>query len=191
MPAFYFDVGGVLIPDNFAPNNALEAFQRLARRQKFDPVAAHITYTEMQASFDLGGISLADLCTRIGASQKEFESDWLAMHPLDPAALRVIEHLLADGHSVGLATNFCRTLLNLLIESAPVLSRLSVCCSSDIGLVKPSVEFFRRASAMMPSQETIFVDDRNINVEAARTFGWTAIHATEGWLSQFEDTYLV
>jgi HAD superfamily hydrolase (TIGR01509 family) len=112
------------------------------------------------------------------------------MHPVDPAVLEVIERLLAAGHPLGLATNFCRTLLNLLIENDPVLSRLEVCCSSDIGLVKPSQEFFHHASRMLPAEEIVFVDDREVNIQAASAFGWTAIHATQGWLSEFKDTYI-
>jgi HAD superfamily hydrolase (TIGR01509 family) len=189
MQVFYFDVGGVLIPDNFAPGIALETFQRLAERQKFDPVAAHDTYTLVQPSLDLGSLSLTELCARIGARQSQFEQDWLAMHPLDRRALHVIERLLAAGHSVGLATNFCRSLLDLLIESTPVLSRVKVCCSSDIGLVKPAREFFRHASEIMPARETVFIDDREVNVQAARSFGWTAIQARAGWLDEFERVY--
>lgn len=191
MPNFYFDVGGVLIPDNFAPHNALATFQRLSSQHGLDPLAAHEAYTKIQPELDLGTISLGEFCSRIGANQSKFEQDWLAMHPLDEGVLRVIERLLTAGHRVGLATNFCRSLLNLLIERAPVLSRVSVCCSSDIGLAKPSREFFHHASEMMPAKETIFVDDREVNVQAARNSGWTAILAIPGWLAEFEKAYLV
>jgi HAD superfamily hydrolase (TIGR01509 family) len=71
-----------------------------------------------------------------------------------------------------------------------VLSRLAVCCSSDIGLVKPSREFFHHASRVMPATRTVFVDDREMNVDAARRFGWTAILATPGWLGEFEKAYI-
>lgn len=189
MRAFYFDVGGVLIPDNFSPSTALQAFRKLAENQKFDAVAAHAIYTETQPLLDSGGVSLTEFCARIGADQPEFQRAWLAMHPADKDVLRVIERLLAHGHSVGLATNFCRQLLNLLIDSTPVLPRVKVCCSSDIGLTKPSAEFFSHASTILPAQETIFVDDRFINVQAARNFGWTAIHATNGWLDKFKRAY--
>ncbi|HKW16469.1 MAG TPA: HAD-IA family hydrolase [Terriglobales bacterium] len=189
MPAFYFDVGGVLIADNFVPDKALETFRQLSKPHGFDPAIAYATYTQVQPALDLGTISLLDLCAQIGASQRQFEQDWLVMHPVDSTALRLIERLLAAGHPVGLATNFCRTLLNRLIESAPILSQLCVCCSSDIGLVKPSREFFQHACEILPAEEIVFVDDREINVQAARAFGWTAIHATEGWLSEFETAY--
>jgi HAD superfamily hydrolase (TIGR01509 family) len=189
MPAFYFDVGGVLIPDNFAPESALKAFQQLQQPKGLDPAAAYAIYQRLQPGFDLGTISFGELSIELGANEKQLGQDWLAMHPVNPAVAGVIEHLLTAGHSVGLATNFCRTLLNLLIESAPALSRLVVCCSSDIGLVKPEREFFHHASTLMPADETVFVDDREINVEAARKFGWTAIRAMPGWLGEFEKAY--
>jgi FMN phosphatase YigB (HAD superfamily) len=190
VPAFYFDVGGVLIPDNFAPQNALNTFEQLRERHGFDPAAACATYQRLQPGLDLGQISLAEFCTQIGTSESQFAEDWLGMHPLNPSVGGVIERLVAAGHSVGLATNFCRTLLDLLIGSAPVLSHLSVCCSSDIGVAKPSREFFHHASARMPAGQTVFVDDREVNVEAARRFGWTAIRATPGWLGDFERAFV-
>ena len=190
MAAFYFDVGGVLIPDKLAPDNALNVFRQLAKRYNFNPDDAHVTYVKLQPSLDLGVTSLTDLCTALGIKQKAFERDWLTMHPVDGEVIRIIERLLANGHSVGLATNFCRRLLDLLIENTPVLSRLSVCCSSDVGLVKPSTEFFSRATEIMRSQEIVFIDDRRVNVEAARRFGWTAFQTSEGWLARFKNTYI-
>jgi hypothetical protein len=29
-----------------------------------------------------------------------------------------------------------------------------------------------------------------MNIDAARSFGWTAIRATDGWLARFKETYL-
>ena len=190
MTAFYFDVGGVLIPDQLAPDNALNVFRELGERYGFSPEVAHLTYTKLQPSLDLGATSLTGLCAALGVEQTSFEQDWLAMHPVDGEVVCVIERLLQRGHSVGLATNFCRRLLDLLIASTSGLSRLVVCCSSDIGLAKPSAEFFCRANKIMDSTEIVFVDDRGVNVDAARRFGWRAIHATDGWLVRFKDTYL-
>lgn len=190
MKAFYFDVGGVLIPDKLAPNNALNAFRELGRRYGFASELAHAAYTRLQPSLDLGTTSLTDLCAAMGVDQPSFERAWLAMHPLDSKALDVIDALVTDGHSVGLATNFCRRLLDLLITRAAVLSKLSVCCSSDIGVAKPSAEFFAHASKIIDSTEIVFVDDRAVNVDAARRVGWTAVLAAEGWQAQFENEYL-
>ena len=112
------------------------------------------------------------------------------MHPVDSEVLRVIECLQQRGASVGLATNFCRRLLDVLIARTRGLSRFAVCCSSDIGVAKPSADFFQLASNIIGSRSIVFIDDRNINVEAAQRFGWTAIQATCGWLAKFQDAYL-
>jgi HAD superfamily hydrolase (TIGR01509 family) len=190
MASFYFDVGGVLIPDHFAPDNSLNVFRQLAQRHDIDPEDAHAKYTELQPSLDLGATSLSELCAALGIEQKAFEQEWSAMHPVDGEVLDTVATLLANGHSVGLATNFCRRLLNLLMENSPPLSQLLVCCSSDIGLAKPSAGFFRRATEIMGSREIVFIDDRSVNVEAARRFGWTSIHASDGWLAPFRNTYV-
>lgn len=190
MTAFYFDVGGVLIPDKFAPNNALNVFRELGQRYSFNSDVAHATYTELQPALDLGATTLTELCAAMGVEQQLFERDWLAMHPVDAEVIWVIEQLLAKGHAVGLATNFCRRLLDLLIEEAHGLPGLLICCSSDIGVAKPSNEFFRRASDIIGFRDVVFIDDRTVNVDAARCFGWTAILAADGWLAKFRDTYL-
>jgi HAD superfamily hydrolase (TIGR01509 family) len=190
MGAFYFDVGGVLIPDKLAPDNALDVFRELGERYGFHAETAHATYAKLQPSLDLGATSLTDLCAALGVEQQSFERDWLAMHPVEAEVICVIERLREQGHRVGLATNFCRRLLDLLIANTSALSRVVVCCSSDIGLAKPSVEFFSHASRIMDAREIIFVDDRDVNVDAARSFGWTAIRAADGWLGRFKETYL-
>jgi HAD superfamily hydrolase (TIGR01509 family) len=190
MTAFYFDVGGVLIPDRFGSDNALTVFRELGERYGFSPEVAHATYAKLQPSLDLGMTPLSEFCAALGIEQMSFERDWLAMHPVDSEVIDLIERLLEKGHSVGLATNFCRDLLDLLIAGTSALSRLVVCCSSDIGLAKPSAEFFNRAVKIIGSSGIVFVDDRGVNGDAARRFGWTAIPAANGWLARFQETYL-
>ena len=190
MTAFYFDVGGVIVPDKLAADNALSVFRELAKRYGLNPDEAYATYLKLQPSLDLGVTSLTGLCNALGIEQEAFEQDWLAMHPVDGEVIRIIESLLTRGHPVGLATNFCRRLLDLLIENTPTLSGLLICCSSDMGVAKPSIEFFSYAAEIMRSQSIVFIDDRRANVEAARRFGWSALQTTEGWLARFKNTYL-
>src|ERR1700675_575652 len=83
MVSFYFDVGGVLIPDKLAPDNARNVFKQLAKRHRFDPDHAHAKYSELQPSLDLGATSLTELCSALGIEQKVFEQHWLAIHPVD------------------------------------------------------------------------------------------------------------
>jgi putative hydrolase of the HAD superfamily len=51
--------------------------------------------------------------------------------------------------------------------------------SCDLGIAKPQAEIFRLASkqfSLNVSDKVIFIDDNVTNVEAARKFGWHAIH---------------
>ena len=187
---FYFDVGGVLIPDPLG-QNAREIFRQFGERfGSVDPQRAYDAYTRLQPQLDLGTARLADLCRAAGFDQAVFEREWLALHPVDQEVLAVIDELVARRRPVGLATNFCRGLLELVLTSAPVLSRLSICCSADIGVVKPSAEFFSRASEIIHARETVFVDDRAANIAAAQKFGWTTVYAEGDWLGRFKDRYL-
>lgn len=190
MSAFYFDVGGVLIPDQLAPANAPNVFRQLGQKHGFDPEAGHAAYTKLQPSLDLGAAPIEELCAAIGISVEAFERDWLAMHPVNEKVLGAIDGLAQRGYSVGLATNFCRHLLNRLIETSSRLHQLTVCCSSDLGVAKPSIDFFRRACEIIRSHDIVFVDDREVNIAAAEDFGWTAIHATGNWLTRFQTGYL-
>ncbi len=190
MNTFCFDVGGVIIDDNLAPGNALNVFTELSMRCQLNPEEACATYLSMQQSLDLGTTSLPTLCAALGIQLRMFEQYWLSIHPPDCRVLTVLEQLLSSGKRVGLATNMCRRLLDLLIDCAPMLSRTKICCSSDIGSIKPSHVFFSRATEILGPGDIVFVDDRKVNIDAAREFGWTVVHAQDDWLNKFHRQYL-
>ncbi len=187
---FYFDVGGVLVPDRFG-TNARGAFEYLAERHPMLRAdQAYRAYVAAQPGLDLGNVGLESLCEAIGLERSTFEEEWLAMHPVDQRVSRIITQLLSQGHRVGLATNICRRFLNLLLERTRLSPRLVICCSADIGIAKPDREFFAHANGIIDANQVVFVDDRSINVSAAQAFGWIGIHANKGWLKRFERTYL-
>jgi HAD superfamily hydrolase (TIGR01509 family) len=190
MTAFYFDVGGVIIDDNFAPENALATLTQLSRRHNFDPVNAYTKYLSLQPALDSGEASLQTLCSILAMQQAEFEAEWVSLHPVKHQVLATIESLLGAGNRVGLATNICRQLLDLLIATNPILQRLTICCSSDFGEVKPRPEFFKRAAEIIDERHIILIDDRIVNVQAAQAFGWEAIQVTNDWLTRFSHMYL-
>jgi HAD superfamily hydrolase (TIGR01509 family) len=190
MAAFYFDVGGVLISDQLAPANAINLFRKWAPRYNFNPDSAHATYTRLQPSLDLGVTSLNDLCTALGVEEQAFVQDWLALHPVNHEVIKVIERLIVDGHSVGLATNFLQTIARLADREYESTGKGGGLLFIRHRADKPSAEFYRRANDLIGSNEVVFVDDRRVNVDAARRVGWTAIEATDGWLVRFKGTYL-
>jgi HAD superfamily hydrolase (TIGR01509 family) len=187
---FCFDVGGVIIEDKLDPANALNVFKDLSRQCRLDPEEAYTTYVNLQPSLDLGTTSLPALCDALGLPQEMFERYWLSIHPAYSEVVVVLEQLMREGHCIGLATNICRRLLDLLIGRVPILSRTVICCSSDMGAVKPSPSFFSRAAELMRTRQIIFIDDRKVNIEAAQDFGWTAIQARGNWLTDFRSSYL-
>jgi hypothetical protein len=63
---FYFDVGGVLIPDPLG-QNPREIFRQFGQRyDSVDPQRAYDEYLRLQPQLDLGTAGLPELCRAIG-----------------------------------------------------------------------------------------------------------------------------
>lgn len=97
---------------------------------------------------------------------------------LDQESMRLVDALKAAGYGVHLGTNqehhrgrFMRETLGL-DES---LFGVAV-YSCEIGLAKPDPAYFEKAVAMIgaPAEQVLFVDDKQENVEGARTAGLVA-----------------
>lgn len=106
---------------------------------------------------------------------------WVMLHPES-------EQLLHDLHSsctrVGLLSNAPHALASAVRAQtwAGLLDQLVF--SADIGVCKPDVRAFARASALLgaDASELLFFDDRPINVEGAHRAGWRA-HVWQGHAS--------
>jgi len=113
-----------------------------------------------------------------------------------PASVALLERVRAAGHRLTL-------LSNMPIGYADHLEAAHACFawfearvfSGRIGLIKPERAMFdhAREALALDLQHTLFIDDHTGNVEAARTFGWQALHfesaaqceaalRREGWL---------
>jgi putative hydrolase of the HAD superfamily len=83
----------------------------------------------------------------------------------------------AAGARVVLATNQeHRRAAHLRTHLAAHLALDDLIYSADLGVGKPSPEFFALASQRLGEARVVFIDDAIRNVEAARAHGWTAIH---------------
>lgn len=188
MPAFYFDVGGVIIPTT---PSARDAFEHLAEYYDTDPRDAYRTFLAMQPGLDAGTVETAEFYAAIKMKNVDaYEAELWRFIGRIAETLSIIERLLARGEKVGLATAFSRPWLDRVIELTPVLRGTTICCSSDVRVSKPAHEFFAKAQALIGSDDIVFVDDQEDNVNAARAFGWTAILANDGWHRRFTDRYL-
>lgn len=100
---------------------------------------------------------------------------------LDHAFLEVLARYRADGTAVFLATNQEHLRAKYLMEQLGLAAHVDgIFYSAALGHRKPSQEFFGLAQETLgvPADEVVFIDDLLENIEAARLFGWRAIHWT-------------
>ena len=107
---------------------------------------------------------------------------------LDRTLLADLAALRAKGVRMYLATNQEHRRAAYLMENLGLSSYFDgIFYSAMLGYQKPAPEFFRLATERVgigPS-EIAFIDDYPANIEAARQFGWKAMHWARG--SRLED----
>jgi putative hydrolase of the HAD superfamily len=100
---------------------------------------------------------------------------WLSLN--DPM-LDWVERLHAAGYKLGLLSNLHQSFANHLREQAGWLRHFHVpVFSAEVRRVKPEPEIYRYLLEQLstPAAQTLFIDDRQINVEAARHEGIQAL----------------
>lgn len=113
---------------------------------------------------------------------RAFRKYWHEMVPY--AYERSVAHLerfLAEGRDVTLLTNFADDTFDQACEIFPFLKEpRGVTVSARVRLIKPDPEIYRSHTETfhLDPAHTLFIDDSLANVEAARAFGWNAIHYT-------------
>ena len=132
---------------------------------------------------DLGRISSAEnirrLAGRLGLeveAAREMVFEGWASQP-DEALAELVGRLRSAGTRVAALTNNTSTEAQLLAR--PELARLFdlAISSADAGLCKPDPAFYRHAEARLGAAGAalVFVDDVEMNVEAARALGWQGV----------------
>jgi len=189
--AIYFDIGGVLIPDHLGPTTALPTFEKIAPKFGFDPKWATDVFQSMQERLDLGHFTLSDLGLALNVNADSLtESLWPA-DPFIPSRLDLVRRATDAGYKVGLATNFQVDWLERIIGQNPAFPTFdAVCVSGRIGYMKPSQAFYREAERLIGTQDVVFIDDRQANLDGAKNVGWRTILATGNWASSFADAFL-
>lgn len=125
---------------------------------------------------------LAKIAPHLGAAvliDYWFEND----SRLDRDLLEELAALRQSGVTLFLATNQEHGRARYLMEQAGLDAYFDdILYSAALGHRKPSPDFFRLATeraGVLPG-EIAFIDDMAENVEAARQFGWNAVHWTAG-----------
>lgn len=139
-----------------------------------------------------------------GMNLQDIIKDMIALgtniHGINRDLVRVLEHLASQGHVICLATDQVSFRLSYLRRHLPSLFEIfdHQFASCEIGAVKAKKQFFLyvlNGLGVNPN-DCLFIDDRDENVECARTLGIPSIRyakerhkAFERWL--YQEVYAV
>jgi putative hydrolase of the HAD superfamily len=126
----------------------------------------------------LDGVALT-LTDRLGGEEraKSLMVEWDSYRgEIVPEVLSFVREVRAAGIPVGLATNATADLRDDLVVLGIADDFDAVINSSEIGLHKPSKEFFQAAcrAVAVPAVRCLFIDDQDRNVRGARAAGLSA-----------------
>ncbi len=201
--AVVFDVGGVIV--RWQPLQLM--------REHLPMVAADEAYAQVFQSwapgadwlaFDRGTVEPDELAERIaqrtGYPRAAIESLIGAigahLEPM-PNSVALLARVRAAGHPLGLLSNMPRPYADHLEAAHECFGWFDHrAWSGRLGLVKPDRAFFDHVLEQLAAEpsEAVFIDDSIGHVEAARRYGWQALHfenaaqverqlAERGWLS--------
>jgi putative hydrolase of the HAD superfamily len=183
--AVVFDVGGVIVqwqPLQLMREHLPMAAPEEAHAQVFQSWAPGADWLE----FDRGTVEPDALAERIALRtnypRANIESLIGAigahLQPM-PDSVALIARVRAAGHSLGLLSNMPRTYADHLEAMHECFGWFDHrAWSGRLGLVKPDRAFFDHVLeqlAVAPAQ-AVFIDDHIGHVEAARRYGWSAVH---------------
>jgi FMN phosphatase YigB (HAD superfamily) len=175
--ALIFDVGGVIVPHD---NDVLH--RRLADRCRPPNVEDWLRATVRDRRYETGELPIAALHQRLRSDAgyalgwEGFVADWCCHLGLDRAMLDFVEEL-AIANRVLLFSNTNREHWDHLLRlSDGRIGRFEAYLSYEIGEAKPSPAAFAlvAARAGIDPARCLFIDDRLVNVDAARRAGFRA-----------------
>ena len=176
-----FDVGNVLIHCDFA-----YAAEEMAKQ-------SHKTAEEIMASlldhpiiddFDAGKFPAEEFVSGMQrlsgwkGTSYDLERIWNTMLSPDEAMFDYMESLIERGYKAYILSNVNPYHVKFVKASFPrVLGTHGQVWSCECKLIKPSDEIFHhtKSSFGIDPEDTVFIDDREINIEAARRAGFIGI----------------
>ena len=179
-----FDIGGVLL--NWDPRHLYrKLFDDEAEMEWFLSEICSPAWNERMDA----GLSFAEGVAELCAEHPEhapfvraYHERWIEMVPgaID-GTVEILHEVRERGHPVYAITNFNAETLAVAAEVYPFLNGFDgVIVSSEIRLIKPDPAIFRAFFETYDRQphDCAFIDDRAVNVEAARDVGMHGIHFT-------------
>jgi putative hydrolase of the HAD superfamily len=192
-----FDLGGVVFywaPRLFVAELCGSKSDEPKLESAFNAVFQNSNGESDWLKFDRGQLSTHELATRIYQRLCSLKIDFCGTESLVvewvqslPAKLTPIEETVAwveqlrlGGHELYYLSNMPKQFSLYLQGNTKVFDNFTEgIFSCDIGIAKPEIEIFQKAKVkfnISDSDRVIFIDDLSINVSAARTFGWDAVH---------------
>ena len=162
--------------------------KRLADALQLAPADFLIRYHKNRSSYDQGVTSAADYWQDVAGAAAHIAPCLLAQlrewdvdlwSELDPVMIRWIEKLQDAGYKTALLSNMHADMASHVRQAFKWIARLNVpILSCELKIVKPSAEIYTRSLEKLglAPQEAIFIDDRIVNVEAARKVGLNTVH---------------
>lgn len=181
-PNIVFDLGNVLIHcDLDQCANALAARSRLTASE----IRARLFVAEEIDPFDQGSLSgeaftarVRELCEWEGSHQ-ELETIWQQMLKADPEMFKLYEELFERGHKVYILSNINPFHTDWVLREHPAVARAhGRVFSCECAMIKPNEDIFRHLaqSFRLDPAESLFIDDRIDNIEAAERVGFVGLH---------------
>lgn len=194
LKAVLFDYGNVLC----LPQNRVEA-EAMADSFRVPMPEFEVAYWRNRLAFDQAAVTpeaywttiAEELSRSLSDAERErvIELDNLSWMYPDPVMVRWAKELRGAGMRTAVLSNMPITLRTHLRHFGSWLPEFDYSCySCDLGLAKPGREIFLNCLegvGAAPS-ETLFLDDREENVDAARSLGIHVIHYTNPQQAQCE-----
>jgi 2-haloacid dehalogenase len=176
-----FDIGKVLL--HYDPDLP---FSRLIpdpeeRRWFFDNICTHDWNIEQDRgrTWEEAEQLLIDAHPDHADNIRNFRLHWHEMVPYAyEDSVHVMERLIDDGHDVTMLTNFAADTFREARQRFPFLDRpRGTTVSGEIGMIKPERGIYDHHAAAfgLEPSATIFIDDSQKNVDAAKAAGWQAV----------------
>lgn len=194
--AIAFDWGGVFTEGTFDAS----AVRALAERSDLDPARIEGPYLDLMAEFETGAFDLAGFhrrfveATGVTLDEATFTETFLGAVRERKAMFAVLGAIPAD-YTVGMLSNNVPVLCDR-VRADPRMQRIErFVFSNEIGVRKPDPAAFAALTDVLgvPPEATVFVDDAERNVRAARALGYETIHLTDlagflaGWQALLPD----
>ncbi len=177
--AIVFDVGGVLL-DNAWPAMLEHYTTHLNVEQgRFVEVYEDIV-NEWQSGSIREEVFWERMCRRLERNMPKSESLWLdgfkKAYKEKDDVFKLIKSLKEKGYKIGLLSNTEVPIMHFLIEKQYQHFDVFI-YSCGIGLIKPDREIYEETAKQLTvlPEETIFIDDKEENVEGAKKIGMIGV----------------